>query len=213
MARLRNIAEERKRELDSDPTLSEQIRKRIAEHEAGRATEARRWRDAVLEQAGIPRRMWADLESLQETPAVAATRAWLGGGKTFLVLEGGVGVGKTYAAADFAASPGGLFVKADALARLSAFDIEGWERIYRAPRLAIDDLGTERLDEKGWALGAILACIDRRYDDAARTVITTNLSLDAVRERYGKDGGRLFDRLREAAEWVQLAGTSMRKAQ
>lgn len=211
MARMREKAEQNKAALASDPELQTQIEKRIAEHDAAKATDARRWRDEVLEKSGIPRRMWPDLDALQETAAVKAVRDWRDTSKTFLVLEGGVGVGKTYAAADFAARPGGLFVKADAVARLSSFDAEGWERLYRAPALALDDLGCERLDEKGWAVGAILALIDRRYDDAARTVITTNLALDDIRERYGQDGGRLFDRLRQTAKWVRLGGQSLRK--
>lgn len=210
MARMREKAEQNKAALASDPELQAQIERRIAEHDALKATDARRWRDEVLEKSGIPRRMWPALDALQPTEAVRAVRDWRPSKRTFLVLEGGVGVGKTYAAASYAAQPGGLFVKADTLARMSSFDAEGWERLYHAPALALDDLGCERLDEKGWAVGAILALIDRRYDDAARTVITTNLGIEAIRQRYGQDGGRLFDRLREAADWIQLGGKSLR---
>ena len=144
-------------------------------------------------------------------------------------MGGNVGVGKTVAAAYAVAhyparfypdadrwlcldrTPG-LFRKAHDVAVMSQFDAEKWGKLCRAPMLAIDDLGTEPLDEKGWALSAILALIDRRYDDAARTVITSNLRPDAIRSRYGRDGGRFFDRLREAAIWVDLAGESLRRA-
>ncbi len=211
MARIRATAEENKRSLQANPAAELVIQQRIAEYEAVKKDDLRRWRNEVLEKCGIPRRMWAELESLKETDAIRAVDNWRKGGKTFLVLEGGVGVGKTYAASHFVAQPGGLFVKTMDIARKSAFDTEGWNQLYTTPFLAIDDLGSEPLDEKGWALSAILGLIDRRYDEAAHTVITTNLSLDQIRKRYGQDGGRLFDRLREAADWVQLGGKSMRR--
>lgn len=208
-AALRKRLESLRAAADADPELRAATEARLAEVIAA---EGRRQRETVLEHAAVPRRLWAALDSLEETDAMRALAAWRRGGKTFLVLEGGVGVGKTVAAASFAARPGGLFRKAADVARLSSFDAATWDMLYRSPALALDDLGAESLDEKGWARNAILGLLDRRYDDAAPTVITTNLGIESFRERYGQDGGRLFDRLKEAAEWVAIGGASMRRA-
>jgi DNA replication protein DnaC len=237
LSQFRQKAEEMKRKLDSDPVLREQIAKRIAEQEAEKEAERKRWvqscREADFAGSGIPRRLFSLVVQPDDTEAMRVTKAWHASGKTFLVLSGGVGVGKTVAAAYavslvppripvpgceeqfpsfFRSAPPGLFCKAREIATLSQFDADGWDRFHGAPLLAIDDLGAEALDEKGWALSAILGLLDRRYDDEARTVITTNLGVDGVRARYGKDGGRLFDRLKETADWAELGGASLRRS-
>lgn len=69
----------------------------------------------------------------------------------------------------------------------------------------------EPLDQGGWGLAALLDLFDRRYEDRARTILTVNVTIDAFRLRYGQDGGRFLDRLREAGKWFNVAGTSRRK--
>ena len=161
---------------------------------------------------GLPERLAGILAGqVDETPAIAAVREWLGTGKTFLVLGGSVGVGKTVAGAWALVERGGLFRKASQITRMSQFDTEAWERLYRVGLLVVDDLGTEPHDQGGWGLAALLDLFDRRYDYRARTILTVNVSLDTFRERYGKDGGRFLDRLREAGEWFNVAGESRRK--
>ena len=107
----------------------------------------------------------------------------------------------------------GRFVKALDLVRAGTYDDAFWTRLKATPFLVVDDLGTEPLDDKGWALANIAALIDARYDSTAKTVITTNLDAGQFKARYGaSDGGRLVDRLRESAEFVQFDGASMRQS-
>ena len=98
-----------------------------------------------------------------------------------------------------------LFRKARQIAALSQYDEDGWRQLHRAPFLAVDDLGTEALDAKDWGAAGIRDLIDRRYDDERRTILTMNLSVETFRARYAQDGGRLFRRFREAAEWIEIA--------
>ena len=78
--------------------------------------------------------------------------------------------------------------------------------------LVIDDLGAEPQDASGWGTATILAILDKRYESASRTLVTTNLTGAQLVARYGSDGGRLLDRMRETGTWVSLAGESMRKS-
>lgn len=212
VARLRRKAEESKAALQADPSIEESIRARIAEHEASIAEDGRRYREARLEAAGIPRRLWRQLDALRDTDALAAVREWAASEEMLLVLEGNVGTGKTVAASWWLSTGGsGLFRKAYDLATLSSFDAERREALCTTPALVIDDLGTEPLDEKGWGLSGLLTLIDCRYDAALPTLLTTNLSIETMRARYGVDGGRLFDRLRESGAWVQIGGESLRR--
>ena len=58
---------------------------------------------------------------------------------------------------------------------------------------------------------ALLDLFDRRYDGRARTILTVNITVETFRQRYGQDGGRFLDRLRESGEWFNVAGESMRR--
>lgn len=169
-------------------------------------------REEGLRAMGLPERLAGILAGMaDETPAVAAVRAWLDTGMTFLALGGSVGVGKTTAAAWALVERGGLFRKASQITRLSQYDAEAWERLYSSSLLVIDDLGTEPHDQGGWGRAALLDLFDRRYDARAKTIFTVNVSLDTFRQRYGQDGGRFLDRLREAGEWFNVAGESLRR--
>lgn len=169
-------------------------------------------REENLRAMGLPERLAGIMAGkLDETPALGAVRDWLDGGKTFLVLGGNVGVGKTVAAAWALSQRAGVFRKASQITRMSQFDAEAWDRLYRAGVLVVDDLGTEPHDQGGWGLSALLDLFDRRYDERARTILTVNVTLDTFRERYGKDGGRFLDRLRESGTWFNVAGESRRK--
>lgn len=222
--RMRQRAEEHERRMRDDPAYrAEQEAKeqaaadsarRIAEWEAERARQAQ---ERVREAHGIPRRIWHLIDNpaaLDDTAALEAVRAFLSSGKTFLVLAGGVGPGKTVAGAWASEQRGGLFVKAIDLVRTGTYDEERWDELRGARLLTIDDLGTEPRDEKGWAAANFEALIDHRYDWIRPTILTTNLPFDAFRTRYlTADGGRLNDRFREVGEFVELTDASRRKAQ
>lgn len=214
LAEIRARAEAHRQQMEADPDYRERVEREQAEEVRVRAQSARRERLDRLQRRGVPKRLWDSLLEPKETDALRVAREWASKrSPLFLVLAGGIGVGKTFAAAAAVAeSDGGRFVKAIEIARAGQFNEEFWDKVHYAGLLAIDDLGTEPLDEKGWALAGLHALFDRRYDDARPTVITTNLPLDAFMARYGTDGGRLRDRLRECGRWVNLAGESMRRA-
>jgi DNA replication protein DnaC len=201
---LARLAEKRKA-LEDDPVLKAEIERRLAEAETAKAEEARFWRRKALETSGVPRRLLDKLAAPEEREALRAAREWSAGSKTFLFLAGDPGVGKTFAAAWLVSELGGLFRKTRDVIALSQYDGESWQGLYRASFLALDDLGAEALDGKDWGAAALRALIDRRYDDEARTIVTLNIGLDTLRDRYGQDGGRLFRRLAEAGEWVEIA--------
>jgi DNA replication protein DnaC len=154
----------------------------------------------------------------KETDAVLKTREWLKTAKTFLVLSGGLGTGKTAAAAWWAASRAtdSYFVTADELR--VAFGFENFvsseaERMKKKLRestcLVIDDLGTEHQDSKGHFVAELNALINHRYAAAdVYTIITTNLDAAAFKSMYS----RIADRCRECGTFVTIGGSSMRKA-
>lgn len=154
-------------------------------------------------------------------------------GWLFLFLAGKPGLGKSVAAARFADAPwtetesdwqgeprqvtrevGARFVTAEELAKLGTFGegAETWDVVRNTPRLVIDDLGVERLDDKGWALANLLGLFSHRHAHGLRTVVTMNINRSAFEARYAAhDGGRLRDRLTESGWFVALEGPSLRR--
>jgi len=142
---------------------------------------------------------------LRETEAMRAIEK-----PRILVLSGNPGCGKTVAAANWLfLGRSGLFVKSSRLARWDRYDDEAMNKLLRAPRLVVDDLGTEFQDAKGNFDAILDEIIDVRYDNKRPTVITTNLAAEAFKARYGE---RIADRIREAGRFVSLAEKSMRGA-
>jgi DNA replication protein DnaC len=224
IASLRSIAEEHERRMATDPEYRAEHERRERERaefeRQQREDEAARARLARTERrraAGIPERVIRLLDTpgaLRETEALRIVRAFLESGKTFLVLAGGVGPGKTVAAAVAVEEHRGQLVKAMQLTRTGTYGEEAqafWAALEETPLLALDDLGTEPRDEKGWAEANLSALLDERYDAELPVVITTNLPFEKFEARYlTSDGGRLLDRFREAGEFHELRGESMR---
>lgn len=71
--------------------------------------------------------------------------------------------------------------------------------------LIIDDVGAEKTSE--WVHEFFYTVINKRYENMKRTVITTNLQLDAFKERYGD---RILSRLAEMCVVVELQGEDLR---
>jgi DNA replication protein DnaC len=212
-ARIKQQEEEHAARMLSDPAYRAEVEAREADRAARYEGYEVLRREEQFRVLGLPDRLAAlvaGTKSVARTQPVAAVDGWWQGEATFLVLGGDVGVGKTVAAAHAIAQHGGVFRKASQITRMSQFDGEAWGRLYAARLLVIDDLGTEPLDQGGWGLTALLDLFDRRYDDRARTLITTNLNIDDFRARYSKDGGRFMDRLREAGKWITVVGPSLR---
>jgi hypothetical protein len=186
-------------------------------------------RAASREWCGAPRRVWDVLAGeVAETEAIARVREWLKARKTdqsvwCLVLSAGKGAGKSVAAGlameELGAHPvdrrnrlcqGEDIVSwwpSSRLARLSGYDGR-FDKICESPHIVvIDDLGTEFLDAKGWFLQAVDALVDARYAGYLPTIITTNLTGQAFKERYSE---RVVDRLREGGSFFEFAGKSLR---
>lgn len=115
----------------------------------------------------------------------------------WLVLHGGVGVGKTHLAAAVANAYASRHAQAavyfrvvpDLLDQLRAtFDPETgvayderFQQIRNASLLVLDDLGTE--NATAWASEKLFQLINHRYNEQLPTVITTNARLDRIEAR------------------------------
>lgn len=151
--------------------------------------------------------------TLEKTQAIEHVDRWLASKLRYLVLSGGVGVGKTVAAAYAATFNRGAVVPAPHLAqRLDPWKHEvdrGVVRLsLRVPLLVIDDLGTEAADNARFAQ-AFTDAIDARQDHG-RTLITTNLTGAQFKSRYD---ARIVDRIRHQGRFVELKGESLRGQQ
>ena len=147
-----------------------------------------------------------------------------GGSNRGLFLRGDVGIGKTFGLQLLAAKFGWKFV--------TAREVEGFYRTQpdytawvdycraadffgRGKTLVIDDLGTENEDfmQYGQRANPLAELLEKRYDlsflrDHVRTVVTSNLTDQQIKERYGF---RVFDRMREMFAVVTVKGESLRK--
>ncbi len=155
-----------------------------AANEAAAAEHERRMREcdrlARIGRSGIPK-AYRRARLSDCDPAVLA---WFADGMpTGLLLQGGFGCGKTFAACAVlvraACDRTVRFATADAMLRdcRGAFDGRESERAVMGRYLccgvlAIDDLGKERLTE--WGLAALFAVVDGRGGRGLPTVVTTN---------------------------------------
>lgn len=154
-----------------------------------------------LNSAGVPDKAFATSEAPRETDAVRMVREWWKGGRPFALVAGGVGTGKSVAAAvacRLATADGKvpLFVRALDAARRGLYGDDAAEvrRWKRAGLWVLDDLGAEQ--SSGPWLMNFLDVIDARHEAGARTLLTTNLDEAAVAARYEP---RVIRRLRESA--------------
>ena len=140
---------------------------------------------------------------------------------SIMVLAGAVGCGKTTAAAWWLATSDRVyttraklldpvFITVSRIQRLSRYSEAEMKPIEFARRLVIDDLGSEYLDDKGNFQASMDALINARYENRIPTVITTNLTPDAFKERYGE---RVADRIRESGRFLSISAPSFRKIQ
>lgn len=181
--------------------------------ERERQYDARQRREASLlklEVSGAPTRAIAAWkEGLGETPAVQAVRDWLEGDKTFLLLMGGVGCGKTVAATEAVAKLGGAFVSAADVSRLGLYGADSlgmMSRMESTRLLVLDDLGAEYLTDV-WKV-QLDGVINARYGKRARTLLTSNLTPEVFRERYDI---RIADRINHDGVVFRCGATSLRR--
>lgn len=221
-------AERRRREREADPEWQAREAERKEQARRARADAIRRAVSVELADAGVPPKDLALIASgeLAVTPGTDAVN----GAHTLLVLSGMRGCGKTVAASTWlhrwaadvyeqrqgpddanvvrpVRGLGAVFVTAARLSRWSRYDDAAMDRLIKAPRLVIDDLGAEFMDERGSYLCLLDEVVNERYAAARPTVMTTNLGAPEFRERYGE---RIADRIREAGRFVSLPNPSMR---
>jgi len=79
------------------------------------------------------------------------------------------------------------------------------ESLLDVPLLIIDDLGAELTNS--WSESGLFMCLNSRQREGLHTVISTNLSLDDLRERYGD---RIFSRIMGNFELLCITGPDIR---
>lgn len=197
-------------ELTSRASAVQREMDRAAEEDAKRLA----LRCKLLEAGVGERNLEAAEAELSATEALTAATECA---RTFLLLTGGPGTGKSVAAAHalrtrLQARPCAvLFLRASECARLSLFDAESQrsiERMKRAGALALDDLGMEAYHDTWRQI--LEEVLDERYQCRRFTVLTSNLDTKAFVQRYGD---RIADRLRHDGRVVACGKVSFRRPQ
>ena len=134
--------------------------------------------------------------------------------KKGLLLFGQTGTGKTFAAKIIAAFRDINFFTSDDLMRIYQSNKDSfWEIIDEKKDLIIDDLGAEpTMNDFGMRFELFAQAITARHRlyeyRGIRTIITTNLSGQAIKERYSE---RIYSRLRQMCETINATGEDLRQ--
>ena len=83
------------------------------------------------------------------------------------------------------------------------------ESLSRCELLIIDDLGIERNSE--FALEQVFSVIDSRYRSRKPLIVTTNLTLDEIRNPDNLAKARIYDRILELCVPIKINNTNIRK--
>lgn len=134
-----------------------------------------------------------------------------------LLLHGTVGTGKTYAACEVANAlvDKGYPVLVTNFARLintlqGTFEKQDYiDSLNRFVLLVIDDLGIER--DTPFAKEQVYNIIDSRYRAGLPMIITTNLSMDKIKNPDDIDNKRIYDRILERCHPIEVTGGSRRR--
>lgn len=134
-----------------------------------------------------------------------------------LLLHGGVGTGKTYAAACIvnALIDTGRACLMTNFARVlntlwSIEDKQGYiDSLNQFDLLVLDDLGAERRSE--YAQEQVFNVIDSRYRAKLPLIITTNLTMQELTAPDNIGNGRIYDRVLEMCHPVEVSGKSRRR--
>ena len=135
-----------------------------------------------------------------------------------LLFWGDVGTGKTYAAACIANAllSRGIPVVMTSLVKLLEI-IQGGEeqesdvisRMNSAKLVIFDDLGAERNTD--YALEKVYNIIDSRYRRKLPMLLTTNLTIEEMKQEVDRRYTRIYDRVFETCYPMQFTGHSWRK--
>ena len=133
-----------------------------------------------------------------------------------LLLWGNIGTGKTFAAHCVCNAllqrdePVSIFITS-----LSRVLNSGWDksetvsRVRNAPLVVFDDLGAERSSE--YALENVFMLVDERYRARKPTIVTTNLTLNDLKNPQDMSHGRIYDRILEMCVPIYFDGPSRRE--
>jgi hypothetical protein len=179
----------------------------------------------VLSKAGIPDvfigRTWDDREAASQGDTLRACREWIAGfkreplpavglfglpgrGKSHLLTLILQSLAKKFGTQVMYRSELELFDQLQAGMDIGSYEI-AWQRVLRAPVLALDDLGAGRKTE--WKQERRMALIDHRYAKELPTIFATNLPPGAWDERFGP---RTASRLRGMCCVLHLQGPDRR---
>ena len=133
-----------------------------------------------------------------------------------LLLYGSVGRGKTYAACEVANAliDKGYSVLVTNFSRVlntlqSTFEKQEYiDSLNDFSLLVIDDLGIERSTE--YAKEQVYNVIDSRYRAGLPMIITTNLSIDKIKNPVDIENGRIYDRIIEKCFPIEVKGQNRR---
>lgn len=179
---------------------------------------------AVQAEVAYRRRTFSMTDALSEQ--IGRMAAWLTGdsSKFAAALCGGCGNGKTTFVKAFQNLLGYLNIpapnghgkvwglricNAQEIASIARTDYSAFLTLARIPMLAIDDAGIEPLEvmEYGNVVNPIVELLTKRYDEQLFTFMTTNLTPDGIRKRYGD---RIADRLNEMAVVIPFKNPTYR---
>lgn len=134
-----------------------------------------------------------------------------------LLLWGKVGTGKTF----YAASIANALLQKEVPVRMTnlaaIMNCRYEERsdliksFHQYDLLIIDDFGMER--DTSFGMETVYQVIDGRYLDHKPLILTTNLSLEALKNPPDIDHRRIYDRVLEMTTGVRFLGTNLREEQ
>lgn len=160
-------------------------------------------------------------EGAVETEVIKMCRRYAGflcsgrAGNQGLLLWGGVGSGKTFAAACIAnfAEENGVNTRVTSLPRINGATPderrEFLEKLSTYGLLMLDDLGTER--DTPTANETTYHVVNTRYESQKPMLITTNLTLEQLRSPATQHQARIYDRVLEVCAPVYCGTDSMRE--
>lgn len=135
-----------------------------------------------------------------------------------LLLYGPIGTGKTYAACEVANAliDKGYSVLVTNFSRIlnalqGTFEKQDYiDRLNRFQLLIVDDLGIERSNSE-FAKEQIYNVIDSRYRACLPMIITTNLSIEKIKNPDSIENSRIYDRIIERCFPIQVNGRNRRR--
>ena len=152
---------------------------------------------------------------LGNTNEVRRVIRWLlEGEKTSLIIQGGIGSGKSVFARALANTIGvrnrsPYFLEMGKIAKTTEQDKEIPEYVFANKLVVFDDVGTEPTEVNAWGnhIELFNEIIYGRYPRRQPTIITTNFTQEEMRNKYGE---RIMSRLNEMCDVLVFTGNDLR---